>query len=358
MAEEISEKTDDQVQNEAEDTSRQDLIDRTQARLDKVAGIESDENVSDEKPEDEDKPKNEDESKDEDEKPTDESVDESEDEDKSEETAEVDDKKSTEPTLPDAYRRSLKAYDWTDEEITQAFEAAPDKFLETAERIHRNRNVETAGYAEVGRRARQQQQAGVTVTDGKSEVPQVVKTVDAEALTKEYGNEELVNAIVSPVNEVIQQVNAILPQLEQSKKDAEQSRVEVLGQQIETFFTAKGLKPYTEVYGDKTKTALTEVQNQNRNKVLEQADAIIIGAKLQGRQLTVEEGLLMAHDSVASEFKEQVIRKDLKTKTKKRAKSVSVKPSHHGKSPTDGKPTTRKQLETKVATGLKAIFGS
>lgn len=357
MADEPLEKVDDQTQDETEDTSRQDLIDRTQARLDKVAGVESagDEGpvVNDDKPEDDHA------STDEDEQPKDEAEDEPED-DKGTEAVETDEEKPVEPTLPESYRRSLVAYgNWTDEEIDAHFEANPKMFLEMAGKIHHNRNAETAGYADAGRRVRAatvQPNAGSVVPDEK--LPGQMKPVDAAALIEKHGQEDLVNDLLSPVNDVIQQINTILPQLEEGRQEAQRSRNEVLGKQIETFFTAKEMKPYVKVYGDVTKTALTEDQNQNRNKVLEQADAIVIGAKLQGRQLTVDEALLMAHDSVAGEFKEQVIRADLKKKTKKRAKGTTVKPSHRGKSPASGKPTTRKQLEDKVAVGLNSIFSS
>lgn len=358
------EKTDEQTEIEALDTARQDLITRTQERLDAIAGIESvagdaEPVVGDDKPKDDLASTDEVTLTDEDEDAPKDEVKDGSEGDEDPKAAEAGKEGSAEPTLPEAYRRSLKAYDWTDEEIDGAIETLGyDGFIKTAERIHRNRNVETAGYADAGRRAR----AGVVPDAGDAgpdkKTPGRMSPVDAAAVIEKYGNEELVNAMLSPVNDVIQQINTILPQLEKSREDAERTRVDTLGQQIETFFTAKEMKSYSVVYGDTTKAALTEVQQKNRNKVLEQADAVIIGAKLQGRQLTVEQGLLMAHDSVASEFKEQVIRKDIKDKTKKRAKSISVKPSHSGKPPASGKPSTRKQLEDKVAAGMKAVFGS
>jgi len=358
MADEPLENVDDKLEDETPEASRQALIERTQVRLDEVAGIESagdgEPVVDDDKPED-------------DHVPTDEVVDgvkdEVEDEpedDKGTEAAETDEEKPVKPTLPESYRRSLVAYgNWTDEEINAHFEANPKMFLEMAGKLHHNRNAETAGYADAGRQARAaavQPNAGSAVPDKK--LPGKMEPVNAAALIEKHGQEDLVNDLLSPVNDVIQQINTILPQLEESRQEAQRSRNEVLGKQIETFFTAKEMKPYVKVYGDVTKTALTEVQNQNRNKVLEQADAIVIGAKLQRRQLTVDEALLMAHDSVAGEFKEQVIRADLKRKTKKRAKGTTVRPSHRGKPPAGGKPSTRKQLEDKAAAGLKSIFGS
>lgn len=46
------------------------------------------------------------------------------------------------PTLPDSYRRSLKAYGWTDDEIAQNLKSLGSSFIGTAAKIHSNRNAD------------------------------------------------------------------------------------------------------------------------------------------------------------------------------------------------------------------------
>lgn len=262
-----------------------------------------------------------------------------------------------EPTLPAAYHRSLIASEWTEDEITQAYAANPEGTLRFAEKVHRTRNAQTAQFAEAGRRARQTAVAPAPAAEPKR-AEGLMTPVDVDAMVEKYGNEEVIRALSTPVNAAIAQINDMLPKVQQSVKAAQQARYETLNTQIEGFFTGDELKPYAEVYGVSGDTPLTETQQKNRNKVLEDADAICAGAALQGRQFTVGEAMMLAHDSVASDFKAELIRKEIKGKTKKRAKGKSLKPTgRKTRSGSDGKPSTRKQLEQKVEVGLKGVFG-
>jgi len=80
------------------------------------------------------------------------------------------------PTLPAAYRRSLKAAEWTDEEIDQAAKTQGAGFLSFAKKVHESRNAEVNRWAELGRAAKTQQTA-VTPTDPFA----ALKAVDIEA---------------------------------------------------------------------------------------------------------------------------------------------------------------------------------
>jgi hypothetical protein len=127
---------------------------------------------------------------------------------------------NTAPTLPAAYRRSLKAYEWTDEEIDANLKTLGTKFIETAGRIHKNRNVEIADWAERGRQSRtqsaQQQQTQAPQQQQSTEATGL-KPVDAAALKKQYGADELIDAIVGPVNATIEQINKMLPAVQQTQ---------------------------------------------------------------------------------------------------------------------------------------------
>lgn len=264
----------------------------------------------------------------------------------------------TAPTLPDAYRRSLKAYDWTDEDIDANLKALGHKFIETAQRIHANRNAEVAQWAAAGRAARnqQQQQPPATGQAAPASGPQALQPVDVTKLKEQYGDDELIDAIVNPVNAAIEQINAIVPQIQHSQQAAQMAELEALGRQVEAFFTGDDLKPYREIYGDASKT-LAPQQIEARNKVLELADALVIGMKLQGRKVSLSEALTLAHDSVAGEFKVKQAKAEIKGALKKREKGITLKPGNKKPAAREGVVRTRSDLERKVAQGLRGVFG-
>jgi len=267
----------------------------------------------------------------------------------------------SEPTLPAAWRRSAKAREWTDEEIDVFVKANTEVAMKTFERIHTSRAEEIARFAELGRKAKEQspkaplsEKAAEAVVDI---LPKGLQPIDVDAVTEKFGNEELVRELAGPINQAIEQIQKLGPLVQQGAKAIEQSHRETLERQITDFFAGEELKPYAKVYGDaKADGGIVKEQQQNRWKVLEIADAIVAGATMQGRSMGVNEALLMAHDSVASEFKEQVIRSDIKTKVKQRADTISVKPSSHKTTPTDGKPRTRQELVRQVEEKMSGVF--
>lgn len=272
-------------------------------------------------------------------------------------------KKPTGPTLPAAYRRSLKAYDWSDEEIDSAFKANPAEFTVTAQRLHSNRNTELARWADAGRAARTaQEQAAPREKPAPSPhldtTKGTIKPVDVAAMVEKYGNEELVTEIAGPVNAAIELINAVLPDLMTGVQSIHASRQDTLTRQIDGFFGGDELKSYAEFYGQAS-ASMTEPQVQNRNKVLELADSLIAGAAQQGRKLTTDEALTLAHDSVSGGFKVQAIRKDIKTKVAARGKGLTLKPSTaQGKGPAGGPVKNAAELESRTKSRLAAVFGA
>lgn len=263
----------------------------------------------------------------------------------------------TAPTLPAAYVRSLKAYDWTQEEIDRA--AKDPQFVATAALIHRNRNKEVSQWADAGRKAREGQQT----QDEKREVIQTTSTpaqlspVDTASLKKKYGEDALIDALAGPVNEAIKQINAILPVVQQVQGRAQQSELETLGRQIETFFGSEDVKPFKDMYGNDP-AALTPVQIENRNKVLAQADALIVGAGMQGRRLTFDEAMTHALDSLTGDAKQQVARTTIRKELRTRERGITLRPSTRGATANSGPVRSRADLEQKTRQGLAAVFGT
>jgi Rod binding domain-containing protein len=211
-------------------------------------------------------------------------------------------------------------------------------------------------WADAGRAARQQTHAAAQQEPAGL---QPLKALDVKALEDHYGKDEMVKEIAGPVNAMIQQINAIIPLIQASQHNAQQSEVEKLSQQIEGFFGDKKLESMREFIGDSSGLKpLTESQQKVRNTILEMADALVLGARGQNRRLTLTEALQHSLDSVSGEFKEQGIRKTIKTTMQKRQKGISLQPSGRGKAAavaaTGNK--DRSQLEKDTRSRLRAIF--
>lgn len=262
------------------------------------------------------------------------------------------------PTLPAAYRRSLKAYEWTDDEIDNALATGGDRFVLTAQKMHANRNKEVAQWAEAGRAARQPGQQTQTSNQKPVEDDGQLKPVDAAALKAKYGDEALIDDIVGPVNKVVAQINKLVPQVQRSQQQSQQTELETLDRQVQAFFGSKDLEAYRETaYGHGANQTPEHITN--RQKVLETADALIGGAKLQGRYLTLDEALTLAHDSVTAPIKAKAARTELGNQLKKRNTAISLRPNTRGAAAGStgvAKAATRSELEKRVQFGLRKAF--
>lgn len=265
------------------------------------------------------------------------------------------------PTLPDAYRRSLHAYGWKDEEIDQNLEALGERFIDTAARIHTNRNQELTSWADAGRKAREQRQSAPAsqgqAQPSTNQPPEGLQPVDIAKLKEKYGEdeEELVE-LASRVNATVEQVRQILPQVQQAQRVVQQAEVDALVREIDTFFRDDSLKPFTDRYGD-GQASLTDEQRQNRDAVLDLADAMIEGAQLQGRELSVQQALTYAHDSLTADQQASAVREAVKQEAKRRNRGISQRPSNRGSQQSRGPAVkTRSDLETATQDRLRAAF--
>jgi hypothetical protein len=113
------------------------------------------------------------------------------------------------------------------------------------------------------------------------------------------------------------------------------------------------MKPWYEKYGTTSRT-LTPEQFERRKKVLETADALVLGYYSQGRRITAEEAIRQAFDAVSGEDKAEVAREEIKEKVKERAAAVTLKPS--AKSAPAKAPDAQNSLEERVGKKLKLAF--
>lgn len=277
-------------------------------------------------------------------------------------------KAKTGPTLPDAVRRSLQAYGWDDDAIDAGLKADPTSFTVAASKIHATRNAELARWAELGRTQQQaakseQETAAAKVASARTATEAqhlddagLFKPVDVDALIEKHGNEDIVRAVAEPVNAIISTINSLLPDLRTGVASINESRQQTMTKQIDEFFGGKGMETFLDLYG-KDSASLSDEQLKTRNKVLDLADAMILGARAQGQKLTTAEALKLAHDSVSSGHKAAAIRKEVKGKVTQRGKSLSLRPSAKGGNARDGAPKNRSELEAATASRLANVFG-
>jgi hypothetical protein len=265
-------------------------------------------------------------------------------------------------TLPAAYHRTAKARGWTDQEIANFHKADPGLAIKTFERMHESRTKEINEWAELGRKNRgaaptpaASPQAQTLAQPASSPGSTALKPINVAEMVEKYGNQELIEALAGPLNQAIEALTPIIAETQQHRAAARQTAQESLNKTVQDFFTGKDMAGYKAVYGT-TPASLTAEQVDMRSKVLETADALIAGAAFQGRQLDVNEALVLAHDSVASGVKETVIRDAIRKDVTKRGKGITLKPTAQGRRATGGAPRDRQELLARTEDRLAGAF--
>ena len=262
-------------------------------------------------------------------------------------------------TLPEAYRRTAKAREWTDAEIDRFYKQDPALAIQTLSKMHDSRVKEISEWATIGRAARQQQVVPTAVqvpAAASVQTPPILAPINIEAMIEKHGNEELIRDLVGPLNLAIQYVQPLVHQAQQTQQQAAQTAREQVGTVVQGFFTAKEMEPFKDMYGSDL-ASLKPVQFQARSQVLELADALIAGARMQGRSFTVEDALRAAHDSVSHGQVEKIVRERLKGAVKERERGITLRPSHTGIKPGSGAPANRQELESRSRDRLREVFG-
>lgn len=263
-------------------------------------------------------------------------------------------------TLPAAYRRTAKARGWDDKEIDDFATANPDLALKTFERMHDSRTKEIQEWADLGRKARQTAPAAPAapaVTAPAVSAASQTTPIDTKAFAELYGvSEEAIQAIMGPINERFAALEPLVQRATAAQAQAEQTQRDSLVRIVQEFFVSPEIAPYKEAYGTDP-TALTAEQSRLRDKVVETADALLAGATMQGRELSVPDALALAHDSESSSFKEQIIRDQLRKDTTRREKGITLRPSAKGRKDAGGPPHDRSELLARTEDRLQAVFG-
>jgi hypothetical protein len=265
-------------------------------------------------------------------------------------------------TLPAAYVRTAKARGWTDQEIADFTKASPDLSMKTFERMHESRTKEIQEWAELGRKVRQTpaqvtaQPVVPSVVPVTSAGPAVLAPINVPDMVAKFGNQELIEALAGPVNAAIAALGPIVQGARSAQETAVKTQKETLGKIVHDFFTAKEMVPFAASYGT-DEAVLTAPQITTRQSVLEMADALLAGAAFQGRRLSVQEALTLAHDSVSSGIKESTIREKIRTSVTRREKQITLKPTATGRRAAGGPPRDRQELIGRTEERLAQAFG-
>jgi hypothetical protein len=233
--------------------------------------------------------------------------------------------------------------------------------MKTFERMHESRTKEIGEWADLGRKIRQTPvvPSGTSVQPVVAPAPAPVHSlqpIDVKSLVEKYGNQELVEALAGPVNAAIAAVSPLMQRAADNERASKEAAQETLGKTVQDFFTAPEMKPFNTVYGTSI-AKLTAGQVEMRGKVLETADALIAGAAFQGRRLSVNEALTLAHDTVSSGTKENVIREKIRTDVTRRERQITMKPTAIGRRAAGGPPRDRAELVGRTSDRLAAVFG-
>lgn len=355
MAEE--EKTAAEELQESEDA----LIEATQARLDAFNGDKADDDDDDDDQTENDgddsepTPDDDDDHADDDDDHSDDDDDQAgdDDDDDDDSTSEEDatEEKTEVDGLPEAYMRAAIHQGWDEKEVKEFFEAKPEVALKTFAKIHESTNKLSVEFARLGR---------VEPVKKTPEVAEKKTTETTEedgtlaALKEEYGEDSIMvkafESLQGKLTEATKVQEKVAPTPEPD------SAVQAT---VDKFFTDPSLKSYVKFYGEgKEANKLTVEQMNNRWSMLEMADRIIAGSESQGREITPEAAMEMAHLSVSEKHRTEALRVELKSKVKKRAKGVTLKPAKGKKvvSEESDARKTEKQLEASVSSKLKNMF--
>ncbi len=279
----------------------------------------------------------------------------------SEDTADDDDVKLTQAEIRAAIHSG-----WKIDDINELAKENPELAKRTCAKMLDDTNSLSQAFAKLGRESKEKPE----------EKPEVKKTefksVDIGQLKEKYGDDDPVIDLFEQQQEMLKTTVARLDSVEAAalsasttKVDTAQARADkevdvATAQQIEGFFNDPEMVVYGEFYGEIKKGSkdwnnLTITQLTNRQDLVGQAGDIMAGAKERGTEMELSVALDKAHLMATVEVREQVIRKDIKSKSKKRAAGITLKPSSSSK-PSGSGELTMEKAEANASVRLHKVF--
>jgi len=282
--------------------------------------------------------------------------------------------------IPDNLVRAALHSEWTMDDIRKMYKTDPELTLKTLQKQYDDNNNVTRLFSEAGRRGKKPQgqpdAAPAVPTSGRKKL--TLKLPTAEELKRQYPDDSLIDDQVIPMQnqmmDMVTVINDLQDQIGNSQLNHEVAVNEVTQSaddraaqtEINAFFENSTMGQFAPIYGERkmgqTWAALTPDQSRNRREVCDLAENIFLGAQAYGRPLSTEAALLKAHLVTTDEYRTKIIRNDLVAKTKKRSKSIQLKPSQGKRTKVQGsesgKPKSEAEFEAKVRNKMKKTFGT
>ena len=189
-----------------------------------------------------------------------------------------------------------------------------------------------------------------------SQAATALQPINVQELTEKFGNEELIAAIAGPINAQLAAIQPLMAEVQATRERENANHQATVAKIVQDFFSNGEMKSFIPVYGPVAYEAKTPEQQKTVSRVLEMADALIAGAAYQGRDVSITDALMLAHDSIASEFKENIIRDGIRKKSVKREKGITLKPTAQGRVAAGGPPKDRQELLSRTEDRLAAAF--
>lgn len=258
----------------------------------------------------------------------------------------------------------------TSDDVTEFYSANPKAATAFFEKMYTATNQLSRQFSDIGRaRIKAERQTQLPVEPQQQPV-QAKSVVDIAAIKAQDPDNVLI-PVIEGMNNVLTQ---LLSGQQQQQQQQQQTRTErgnvqedmALATQILTYIGSDHMKDFADFYGpafDERNMPIFDArllspgQKANRDELISNADAIWIGARESGRELSVAEALRMAHLIVTEPIRAESVRKELIGKLKKRSNGITLRPSKSKlESPTsEGKPKDEKELEQRVEARLRTF---
>lgn len=276
-----------------------------------------------------------------------------------------------ENTLTQAEIRAALHNNWKQEDLDELVKQNPGLAKRTCAKLLEGTNNLSKRFAELGRKAQEAKKEPDKKVEPKAKIE--LPPVDLKKLREDYKDDPIVDVVVGMQTTqqiLIDKLNELgSTSVTDSEVDAKTKKAEAIedaaiSKQIDVFFSGQDVASYAGFYGEVPKGSkdwnkLTGEQVQNRYKVVEEANMILLGAEQQGMdkdEFTLDEALERAHLIVTEGIREQVIRNKIKSTTTKRQAGFTLQPSS-SKASTDSKgQKSGTQFQTDVGQRLAKVF--
>lgn len=267
--------------------------------------------------------------------------------------------------LPWNFHRAALASGWTDDAIQDFVVANPKMAYNTFQNIFMTQQRTSAAFADLGRRSATPAATAPANTPAakKEEIPDS----DIKAIKDQFGDDPILSGVDALLMARFKKFDEKLERLsvpsnpvnsERAKTPAEE-QLAVVEQVIENFFNGGPVAQYFgEFYGSgKDPGGRTLDQVSRREELLQTADQIMVGAKAQGLNPSVNEVLERAHWMVSAPATKAAVRNEIKATAVARSKGISLRTSKVATPPPSAGNRTQSELEQIVAGRLQGIFG-